>query len=295
MLGQLELAAGFPSLGRIATSWQPAPAVLAFCALAAALYSAGIVRRARPWPAQRTLAFMFGLLAVIVALDSGVEVYADQLVSIHMVQHLVLTLVAAPLLAAGAPVRLALGATRGAARSRLASTIASLPVRTLAHPPSSWLLFVGVIVGWHLSPLYDLSLRHPLLHELEHVVMLTTAMLFWAQVLGADPLPHRLGALGRLLYLLAAMPAMSVVGVWLVSSHALRYPAYGAPARALEISPLRDQHVAGVIMWGADALLGAIALAIACHALLQEERLAAARDSYAETGAPPVGLGGAGR
>ncbi|HUE28417.1 MAG TPA: cytochrome c oxidase assembly protein [Solirubrobacteraceae bacterium] len=293
VLGQIAIAAGMPSLARIVTSWQPGIAVLAGCGLAAALYALAVTRRRRPWPPQRTLAFALGLIAVVVSLDSGLDLYGDQLASVHMVQHLALTLVAAPLLAAGAPLALALGATRGAARARLVSVIASPPVRALTQPLGCWLLFVGTIVGWHLSPLYNLSLGHPLLHDLEHLLLLVTAVLFWAQVLRVDPLPHPLGPLGRLLYLLAAMPAMSVIGVWLVVSRALRYPAYAAPARALGISALHDQHLAGVIMWGGDALLGVITLVIACRALLQEERRAAARDSYREAGGSPVEIGGA--
>jgi putative membrane protein len=286
------VAAGIPSVGRIVTSWQPAPAVLVSCASAAVLYALGVARRSRPWPARRAFAFAVGLLAVVVALDSGLDVYADSLVSIHMVQHLVLMIVAAPLLVAGAPVRLALGAAHGPTRRRLAGILVSRPVRIITHPVSTWLLFIGLIVGWHLSPLYELSVRHELLHDLEHLLLLTTAVLFWAQVVRVDPLPRPLGAVGRLLYLLSAMPAMSVIGVWLVVAHGLRYPSYAAPAHALGVSPLYDQHVAGVIMWGGDALIGAITLLIACGALLREERRAAARDAYGAASGTPLEIGG---
>lgn len=284
-------AAGIPSLARVLTSWQPATAVLGGCALAVGLYALGIARRRRPWPARRTVAFASGLAVLVVSLCSGLDAYSERLASLHMAQHLALTIAAAPLLALGAPITLALGSSRGKTRAALVRIMGSGPVGALSRPATSWLLFVGAIVGWHLSPLYDLSLRHPLLHELEHLVLLTTAMLFWAQVVGVDPLPHRLGAIGRLLYLLAAMPAMSVIGLWLVASSTVRYPAYLAPTHALGLSPLRDQHTAGVIMWGGDALLGAITLMIACGALLQEERRAVARDAH---GMPGV-IGGAPR
>jgi putative membrane protein len=288
----LSATAGMPSPWRVLTSWQPTVAVLDGCALAAGLYALGIIRRGHPWPARRTLAFAAGLAVLLVSLDSGLDTYSEQLASLHMVQHLALTLIAAPLLAFGAPLTLALGATRGRTRAGLVKIIGSGPVAALSRPVSSWLLFVGVIVSWHISPLYDLSLRHPLLHELEHLVLLTTAVLFWAQVVRVDPLPHRLGAIGRLLYLLAAMPAMSVIGLWLVVSHTVRYTAYLGPTRALGLSPLHDQHIAGVIMWGGDALLGAITLMIACGALLQEERRAAARDVHREPSVAPAAFGG---
>ena len=284
-----------PSLERVLSAWQPTTAVLGGCALAAGLYALGIAGRERRWPARRTVAFASGLAVLVVSLDSGLDVYSEQLASLHMVQHLALTIVAAPLLAFGAPLTLALGATHGETRARIVRIIGSAPVRALSRPVVGWLLFVGVIVGWHLSPLYDLALRQPLLHELEHLLLLTTAVLFWAQVVGGDPLPHRLGAIGRLLYLLAAMPAMSVIGIWLVVSRTVCYPAYLAPARALGLSALHDQHIAGVIMWGGDALLGAITLVIACAALLQEERRAAARDAHEARRVAPGVVGGAPR
>jgi putative membrane protein len=280
--GPAIAATGLPSAVRILSNWQPTASVLVLCVLAAALYALAVQQRNRPWPKRRTAAFGFGLLAVMVALDSGVDIYAAQLVSIHMIQHLMLTLVAAPLLAAGAPVRLALGATHGSARRRFAGALGSPPARMLAHPWSAWLLFVGFIVGWHLSPLYGLSARDALLHELEHVLLLAAGMLFWMQALRADPLPHGLGPVGRLLYLLAAMPAMSIIGVWLVVAHTPRYPAYAAAASQLGVSSLYDEHVAGVIMWGGDALIGAVTLVLACGALLREERRTAAREAYGE-------------
>jgi putative membrane protein len=288
-------AAGMPSLGRVLGSWQPTAGALASCGAAAALYALAVARRSRPWPARRTLAFTSGLIAVVVSLDSGLDVYSDRLASLHMMQHVALTLVAAPLLAAGAPMTLALGATRGGTRAGLVRIIRSALVAALSRPVISWLLFVGVIVGWHLSPLYEESLRHPLLHELEHLLLLTIAVLFWAQVVGVDPLPHRLGPIGRMLYLLAAMPAMSVIGLWLVVSRTVRYSTYLERTRTLGVSPLHDQHIAGVVMWGGDALLGAITLVIACGALLQEERRTAARDAHGTLPVARAGISGSPR
>jgi cytochrome c oxidase assembly factor CtaG len=95
-----------------------------------------------------------------------------------------------------------------------------------------------------------------------------------------------------MLYLLAAMPVMSVLGVWLVIAHTVRYPAYAASSHALGVSPLHDQRVAGVIMWCGDAVLGAVTLVIACRALLAEERRAVLSDAYGDAPGRPVGLGG---
>jgi cytochrome c oxidase assembly factor CtaG len=83
---------------------------------------------------------------------------------------------------------------------------------------------------------------------------------------------------------------MSVVALWLVVSRTVRFPAYLGPTRTLGVSPLHDQHIAGVIMWCGDALLGAITLLIACGALLQEERRAAARDAHRTLPVAPAGM-----
>lgn len=261
--------------------------------LLAALIGAGVYLRAagrqrtRPWPPRRTASFICGLVLLTVALESGLDSYGERLASVHMVQHLLIALVVAPLLVAGAPITLTLRATGGTARSSLARLLRSRFVRALGRWQVSWSLLPAVIVVWHLSPLYEAGLRHPLLHDLEHVVLLSAALVFWAPVLGADPVRHAPGWVGRLLYLLGAMPVMSAVGIALATGHSVRYPAYLVPARALGISPLADQHLAGMIMWSGDAVLGVIALAIAWHGLLQDERRALARDAYRSVGALP--------
>lgn len=233
------------------------------------------------WPLGRSACFGLGVLVVVVSFCSGLDGYADVVLSVHMAQHLALALVAAPLIVAAAPVTLALRALPHGGRRALAGAIRSRPARVLTHPLVTWTLFAAAMIGTHLTGLYALALRYPALHAAEHAAFLGTAFLFWLPVLGADPLPHRPGWTGRMLYLLTAMPAMGFAGVVLASDRHVRYAAYLAPARRLGISALADQHVAGTMMWvGGSAIAAVLTLIAAWTALLQEERRALAREAY---------------
>jgi putative membrane protein len=275
-----------PSLWDVLGRWsfEPAPLLLAALATGLYLWAAGRVRR---WPLWRTLSFGAGVAAVVVALASGLDEYADRLLSLHMIQHLVLTVVAPPLIVAGRPLELALRALHGERRRALASILSSRAARVVGSVPFGWALFVVVVAGSHLPPVYQAAVRHPALHELEHALYLGSALLFWWPLLDGDPAPrHRLGMVGRLLYLVLAMPAMAVVGVALAGTQRLVYPVYAAPARALHVSALADQHRAGALMWVAGSLLMAGAsLVIAWLALSGEEQRARRREAYEDAAA----------
>lgn len=245
-------------------------APLASIAAAGLAYAFGVRRVAR-WPWSRAALFGGGLAALAAAL-CVVDAAAERRLPAHMVQHALLTVVAPPLLCAGAPVRLALGAARGGARRRLARVLHSAPVRALAHPLAGWLGFSGVLLALHLTGLFAAALRHPLLHEAEHAALLAGALVFWAPVVGADPLPRRPGAAGRVAWLLAAMPAMGLVGAWLLTGPQ-RYAGYG----------LADQRTAASAMWvsGSLALAGAIVV-LGGAALWREERTQRRREAAAD-------------
>jgi cytochrome c oxidase assembly factor CtaG len=261
-----------PSLGQVLGDWsfEPVPMVLAACAIG--LYVHAAAARVRRWPAARSVSFVAGVLAVVFALGSGLDRYGDELLSIHMIQHLVLTLVAPPLLIAGRPLELALRAGHRGVLERI--------VRLRVPPLAAWAAFVVVMAGTHLPPFYDAAVRHPLLHELEHALYLASALVFWVPLIE----PRRpLGMVGRLLYLMLAMPVMSVIGVILDDSRSLVYPVYAAPARAAGVSALADQSRAGAIMWVLGSVLMAVAaLVVAWLALAREEERARRREAYEE-------------
>jgi putative membrane protein len=221
----------------------------------AALYAAG-VRRVRRWPPARSAAFAAGLALIAVALLSPLDGAAERRLSAHMAQHLLLGLAAPLCLVAGAPVRLALGALRDP--RPLARILRALPI----GPATGWAAFTAVMLGTHLTGVYELALRDPLAHGLEHAAFLGAGLLFWAPLVGADPLPHRPGPAARLAWLLAAMPPMGLVGAHLLTG-GIAYPSYPS---------LADQRSAAGLMWGAGSLLLAAAtVAIVFAALVREE------------------------
>lgn len=201
-------------------------------------------RRGRP---LRRRSFLAGLVVVFAALQSPIDAGAATSFAVHMVQHLLLTMVAAPLLVLGAPVTLALQATTPQRRRRLLSTLRSAPVRLISAPIAAWSLFILVLWGTHVTELYELTLKSPGIHALEHLVYLATAVLFWIPVVGLDPAPSGLSHPARILYLFLAMPAMAFLGLALLSANRVLYPTYAAVegmSRALA-----DQRMAGALMW----------------------------------------------
>jgi cytochrome c oxidase assembly factor CtaG len=247
-------------------------------AASAALYLTCARRRGR-WPARRTLAFLAGIAGVLVALQSGLDAYDDELLSVHMAQHMLLLLVAPLLLLGGRPLLLALRSLRPARRGSVAKVLDRL--RPLMAPAPTLVFFGTVVVLTHLPSFYDATLRHPLLHELEHVLYLGAGLAVWSPLLDGDPAPRRrLNGLGKLVYLIVAMMPMALVGAYLNRHATLFYPPYGAPARALGISALNDQAQAGAIMWVAGGvIMTAGGLWAALATMVAEERRLVARET----------------
>jgi len=215
------------------------------------------VRAARllRWSLRRTLSFVAGAIVVAVALCSPVALYSEGLLSVHMVQHLLLTQVAAPLLVMGAPVALALRGAPTGARARIATLVHSPSLRSLSRPAAGWLLFATVMWGSHFSLLYDRALETPFVHVFEHTLYLGAALLFWWPLAGLDPGAHRLPRAWRLGYLILAVPVQSFLGLAIYSSSEVLYPHYEGVARSWGPDALADQRLGGAIMWlGGDAL-----------------------------------------
>jgi cytochrome c oxidase assembly factor CtaG len=198
-------------------------------------------------------AFLLGLSVVLLALTGPLDAAVARSFSLHMVQHLALTMVAAPLLVLGAPIRLVLQAWPGSPRRALARVLRSPAVRLLSHPLVGWSLFFLVLWGAHLTGWFEASLRNDGVHALEHAAFLGTALLFWMPVVHADPLARPMPYPARILYLFAAMPAMAFLGLAIVSARDILYPSYAqieGVARALA-----DQRAAGAIMWAGTMFL----------------------------------------
>ncbi len=270
-----------PSLPSLLVShWQLnwTPELLA--GLYGALYLAA-AHRVRGWPVVRTLSFLAGIGCALVALQSGLSSYDDRLLSVHMVQHMALLMLAPLLLLGGQPVMLTLRASSRSARRRLARLLARLRPWTGAMP--CLVVFYAVVLLTHLPGFYGATMHDPGLHEAEHAMYLVAGLLLWWPILDGDPAPaRRLGGLGRLGYVLGAMPPMAIVGAYLNRHATLVYPAYAAPSKALGVSALTDQANAGALMWVAgNVTMVAVGLWVTIAALLAEERRQQARDTHA--------------
>jgi putative membrane protein len=243
-----------PELPGVLVAWRLDPLTILPLLLAAAAYGWAVRRvdRAHPQnrhPAHRSWLFMGGLLAIGVALASPIEAYEGVLFSVHMLQHLLLELVAAPLLLAGAPITLTLRVASPSVRRRLLTLLHSRVVRAISFPVVAWMLFAAVNWGWHFSVLYDDALENVALHYLQHATFLGASLLFWWPIVGADPSPWRMPHPVRLLYLFLALPQNSFLGVALMSTGTVLYPHYVTNVRDWGPSPLDDQHIGGILMW----------------------------------------------
>jgi len=250
-----------PRLPEVLGAWHFEAPVVAALVVAALAYRRG--SRAVEIEPRRRTAFFAGLATVAVALLSPLATYSEALLSVHMVQHLVLTLVAAPLLALGRPLT-ALAGGRPPRWGRVAAVA--------GHPLVAWAAFAAA--GWaiHFSPLFDLSLRHPAAHAAEHALFLATALLFWAPVVGTGlagrrPMSHPL----RLLYLAVAMPQNTFLALAIFSAGDVLYRGYTEVARTWGPSPLADQRTAGGIMWVAGDLLLLVSVLLVANAWARHE------------------------
>jgi putative copper resistance protein D len=273
-----------PTLARVLSAWAFEPLVLVPLAIVAWLYLRGVRLvagrfPANPWPSARTTWFLGGLAVIFVALGSPVDVYAGVLLWVHMIQHVLLAFVAAPMLVAAAPITLSLRALTpsGKARRFVQRTVHGRVVRALTNPLVAWITFAATMVGTHFSPLYEASLEHPLVHDVEHLLFLSAALLFWYPVVGIDPSAWRMPHPLRLLYVILAGPVNTFVALAIYSSTAVLYPYYASLQRDWGPSPLGDQQWGGAIMWVTGDIALLIAVVLVAAAWMRYDRIEAAR------------------
>jgi len=265
----------------ILRSWSFDPIVVLGLFAAGALYLHGVARvgQARSsFPRWRVACFLSGLGVAYLALQSPIQAYSGRLFSIHMVQHLLLTMVAAPLVVLGTPIVLALRASTSSFRGRvLVPLVHSRPAAVLSHPVVSWSVFTVALWASHFTNLYEEALGNQAVHGLEHALYVIAAVLFWRTVVGLETGQSRITHPARLLYLFLAMPQMAFLGLAIYSSDQVLYPHYVLTASALGTSALADQHLAGALMWIASMVLMLPAMAFVLFDWMRKEDREAAR------------------
>lgn len=232
--------------------WHIGLVPLGLILLALVLYGEG-ARRVPDWPRGRLACFVAALLVTFLATQSVLGVYDMAYFSAHMIQHLLLIMVAAPLFALSAP--LDLWRSAGAARTRhvLDSRVASL----LTHPLVGFGAYFVVIPVTHLSGIANEMMVHPWVHHVEQIVFLVVGYLFFRVAFGLEH-GRTIHPGLRLVYVMAAVPVDTFTGLALVMTSALPFPAYRnmAPAGSTSQWLLSNVHLAGAIMWiGGDALM----------------------------------------
>ena len=237
-------------------AWNLDPLLVVGIAVTGVLYRLGTSRAERPPPRWRQRSFAIGLVAVAVAVISPIDALGEALASAHMVQHLLLMMVAAPLLVLGVPTETVMRGTSyavrknlGRARRRIGLTPAR--VRGISHPVVVWLLFAGVLWLWHLPGPYVAALESEILHIIEHATFLAAGFMFWRMVLVAH---ERSGGFALLAVFTAGFQS-TILAALLTFSLSPWYAPYSSTAPAFGMSALADQQLAGVIMWVPGGLL----------------------------------------
>lgn len=318
LLPGAALAHDAPTPLTLWAAWSWEPPLLAGLGLLAAGYGAGTARMWRGARAGRAalrrgaICFAGATLALLVALVSPLDALGHALFSAHMVQHLLLILVAAPLLVLARPLPALLWAVRGRGgppgwvRPALRPALALL--RSPLFAPLAWALHAAALWAWHTPQLYDAAVASPLVHAAEHMAFYATALLFWWAVLGTAG-AGRLDAGAGVIYVFAMAVQGSVLAALLTFAPASWYSAHGAGAviwrlahpggagpeglficgpvepAALAAALLEDQQLAGLLMWVPSGVVYALAaLWLLARWLGEAERRAARREgrTYAE-------------
>lgn len=253
--------------------------VLAAAAYLWAVHQVGRRQQHRPWPRRYTASFLTALVCAYVVLLGPIGEYDDVFFWAHMVQHIALMMVIAPLLLLGAPVLLLLRVSSRRQRRRVLTPLLRSRVLTwLTQPVVGWLIFAGVLVGTHFSPFYEFALEHPLVHKyLEHPLYLGAALIYYYPLLSVNPGPRRTPHGLRALSLFAMMLPETMTGFFIYASRYLMYPFYGHVVRPFGPGPVADQQFGGALMWGGSMLIDSVWVAIAVADWLRSESLAAKR------------------
>ncbi len=251
------------TLGRVFSAWTLDWLAIVAIVAVGVVYLVGVRRlrrRGDHWSWLRTASFCgLGLGSLLVATCSSLATYDTVLISMHMAQHMVLSMLAPVFLALGAPVTLALRTLPRGGRKALLALLHSKVAAVLSFPPVAFTIFVASPWVLYFSGWYEATLRSPVLHDLLHVHFLVVGCLFFWPLLGLDPVPGRVAYPFRMLTVFATLPFHAFLGVTVLSmNQPIAANWYNALNRTWPPSPLDDQHIAGSLLWGSGDVVGLV-------------------------------------
>lgn len=248
-----------PGPNELLTSWNVDPISIGLLSILGGAYAMASRHSGQSPPPRDRLRFGLGLGATSIAIASPLDAMAETLASAHMVQHILLVMVAGPLFATSRPIATFMTGLPRSTRKlsgRLRRRLGLTPSRTtrLTHPLFVWLALAGSLWFWHAAGPYQLALENPIVHFVEHMMFLFAAVLFWSAVLRPHP---RFGP-GKGLRVMMTF-AMAFQGVLLAALITFApdpwYSAYAETAPAWNLAPLTDQQLAGLMMWIPSGLI----------------------------------------
>jgi len=248
------------TMSTFVTEWTFDPTAAVLIAATGTAYALGVrrlARRDRRWPRGRSTSMVLALVTLVVATQSGLAAYDTLLFSAHVVQHILLGVVAPFFLALSAPVTLALQACHRPTQVNLLRALRSRPVRYVSHPVVVFSLFAFSLFVLYFTPLYELSLRNDVVHAWVHLHFVVVGSLFFWVAVGLDPAAHRISYGTRLLIVALTVPFHAFLGVALMNTAQSLAPASDAEqVRVNQPSVLEDQHTGGALMWTFGDLVG---------------------------------------
>jgi cytochrome c oxidase assembly factor CtaG len=255
------------SFSRVFTEWGIDPFLFVVTVWVVGLYLFGVwVLHARGdgWAWNRTVNFVvIGMGSFYFATASGIGAYDTTLLSVHMVQHMILSMLVPLFLALGAPVTLMLRTLPARPRRWLLAVLHSRLATVMSFAPLTFLLFVISPWALYFTGWYDASLRSEFVHEMMHVHLVLVGSLFFWPLVGADPVPGRVPYPFRMLLIVLTLPFHAFLGVTIMGQETL---IGGSWYRALPMSwlpdPADDQHLAGGILWGSGDLIAILFFAV---------------------------------
>lgn len=262
-------------------SWDLSPGLLALLVLTAIIYWRGWRRLQRTaphrFPSFRLYCFLAGLIVLYLAIASPLDAFAGFLLSVHMIQHLLLTMLIPPLLLLGAPfLPMLLGVPRRFAADGIGPFLHWAPLRfvgrVLVHPAFALPVFMLSNVLWHIPLLYDLALRNDGWHRVEHACFLGTALLFWWPFVQPWPSRPVWPRWVMIPYMLIADLQNTALAAFITFYSGVLYPTYEAVPRVGGISALEDQSAAGAIMWVPGSMAFLIPAGLLAMSLLSPRR-----------------------